>query len=123
MHSLCIVYASSMQNYARDTCRGSVIMRRNWFETAYVHVRPLTPHLHITHEPRMYQVHRGTKVLVHGTFAKHAFWMRFVRDNVSGVEYCTVFAHMRRRARYFSDSSVVVNDTCMVLRDSCIIRQ
>jgi hypothetical protein len=30
------------------------------------------------------------------------------------VEYCTVFARMRRRARYVSDSSVIVSDTCAV---------
>ena len=30
------------------------------------------------------------------------------------VKYCTVFARMRRRARYVSDSSVIVNDTCAV---------
>jgi len=30
------------------------------------------------------------------------------------VEYYTVFARMRRRARYVSDSSVIVNDTCAV---------
>ena len=71
-----VVYASSMRDYARDTRRPSVLMRRNWFETAHVHVRPLTPHVHITHEPRTYHVHsadiRGTKVLVRGTFTKRA---------------------------------------------------
>jgi len=46
--SACVVYASSMRDYARDTRRPSVLMRRNWFKTAYVHVRPLTPPLHIT---------------------------------------------------------------------------
>lgn len=55
--SACVVYASSMRDYARDTRRPSVLMRRNWFETAHVHVRPLTPHVHITHEPRTYHVH------------------------------------------------------------------
>jgi hypothetical protein len=30
------------------------------------------------------------------------------------VEYCTVFARMRRHAQYVSDSSVVVSDTCAV---------
>jgi len=59
-------------DYARDTRRLSVLMRRNLFETAHVHVRPLTPHLHITHEPCTYHVHRGTKVLERGTFAKRA---------------------------------------------------
>ena len=41
------------------------------------------------------------------------------------VEYCTVFARMRRRARYVSDSSVIVSDTCAVhawfMRDSSVI--
>jgi len=41
------------------------------------------------------------------------------------VEYCTVFARMRQRVRYFSDSSVIVNDTCVVhawfMRDSSVI--
>ena len=74
--SPCVVYASSMRDYARDTRRPSVLMRRNWFETAHVHVRPLTPHVHITYELRTYHVHstdiRGTKVLVRGTFTKRA---------------------------------------------------
>ena len=74
--SACVVYALSMRDYARDTRRPSVLMRRKWFETAHVHVRPLTPHVHITHEPRTYHVHstdiRGTKVLVRGTFTKRA---------------------------------------------------
>ena len=55
--SACVVFASSMRDYARDTRRPSVLMRRNWFETAHVHVPPLTPHVHITHEPRTYHVH------------------------------------------------------------------
>jgi len=68
--SACVVCASSKRDYVRDTRRPSVFMRRNWFEAAHVHARPLTPHFHITHEPRTYHVHRGTKVLVRGTFAK-----------------------------------------------------
>ena len=74
----------------------------------------------ITHEPRTYHVYRETKVLVRGTFAIHASDMRRML-----VEYCTVFARMRRRARYFSDSSVIVNYTCSVhawfMRDSSVI--
>jgi hypothetical protein len=108
-----VVYASSIRDYARDTRWPSVLMRLNWFETAHVHVHPLTPHVHITHEPRTYHVHstdmRRTKVLVRWTFAKRAcldalrqwFMLRMF------VEYCTVFARMRRRARYVSDSSVI----------------
>jgi hypothetical protein len=72
--SVSVVYASSMPDYARDTCRPSVLMHQNWFETAHVH--PLMPHVHITHEPCTYHVHstdmRRTKVLVCGTFAKRA---------------------------------------------------
>jgi len=30
------------------------------------------------------------------------------------MEYCTILPRVRRRARYFSDSSVIVNDTCAV---------
>ena len=74
--SACVVYASSMRDYARDTRRPSVLMRRNWFETAHVHVRPLTPHVHITHEPRTYHVHSTDNhlqnLLVRGMFAKCA---------------------------------------------------
>jgi hypothetical protein len=62
-----VVYASNMRDYAQDTRRPSVLMRRNWFETAHVHVRPLTPHVHITHEPRTYHVHSTDSC---GTFAK-----------------------------------------------------
>jgi hypothetical protein len=72
--SVCIVYESSMRDYARDMHWPSVLMRLNWFETAHFHVHPLTPHVHIMHEPRTYHVHstdmRRTKVLVRGTFAK-----------------------------------------------------
>ena len=118
--SACVVYASSMLDYARDTRQPSVVMRRNWFETAHAHIRPLTPHLHITHEPRTYHVYPGTKVLVRRTFAIHASGMRRML-----VKYCTVFARMRRRALYFIDSSVIVNDRCTVhasfMRDSSVI--
>jgi hypothetical protein len=73
---MCVVYASSMRDYVRDTRRPSVLMRRNWFETAHVHVRPLTPHVHITYEPRMYNVHSTDNhlqnLLVRWTFAKSA---------------------------------------------------
>ena len=71
--SACIVYASSMHDYAGDMRRLSVIMHQYWFETTHVQVRTcsLTPHLHIKHEPGTHHVHRGTKVLVRETFAKH----------------------------------------------------
>jgi len=55
--SACVVYASSRRDFARETRRPSVLMHQNWFKTAHVHVRPLTPHLHITHEQRTYPVH------------------------------------------------------------------
>jgi hypothetical protein len=111
--SACVDYASSMCDYAWDTRRPSVLMRRNWSETAQEHVRPLTPHVHITHEPRTYYVHSTDN---HGTFAKRACldalrqW--FMRRMF--VEYCIVFARMRPRARYVSDSSVIVSDMCAV---------
>jgi len=65
--SACVVYASSFRDYARDTRRPSVLMRRNWFETAHVHVRPLKPHLYITHERRTYHVINESR-----TFSKRA---------------------------------------------------
>jgi len=60
--SMCVIYESAcvlsrLREYARDTRRPSVLMRRNLFETAHVHVRPLTPQFHITHEQRRYHVH------------------------------------------------------------------
>ena len=55
--SACIVYASSMRDYVRDTRRSSVLMRRNWLESVHVHVRPLTPQFYITQEQRTYHVH------------------------------------------------------------------
>ena len=90
----CVVYASSMRDYVRDARQSSVLMRQNWFETAHVHVRPLTPHRHITHEQRTYHVH--------SIYAREA--CMFGRNpsviHASGVhrmfvEYYTVFAHMR----------------------------
>jgi len=57
----CVVYASSMRDYARDTRRPSVLVRRNCFETSHVHVRPMTTQLHITHEQRTYHVHAWNK--------------------------------------------------------------
>jgi len=55
--SACIVYASSMRDYVRDTRWSSVLMRRNWLETVHVHVCPLTPHLHNRNEQRTYHAH------------------------------------------------------------------
>ena len=46
--SACVVYASSMRNYVQDSCRPSVLMHWNWFETAHFHVCPLMPHLIIS---------------------------------------------------------------------------
>jgi len=130
--SACVVNASSMRDYARDTRRPSVLMRRNWFETAHVHVRPLTPHFYITHEPRAYHVYRGTKLLINTWNVREACVFGRAPSVIHAlcvrrmfVEYCTVFARMRRRARYFSDSSVTVHDTCAVhawfMRDSSVI--
>jgi len=120
--SACVVYALSMHDYGRDTGRLSVLMRLNRFETAHVHVRPLTPHLHITHEQRMYHVYstymRGTKVLVRGMCAKRAYldvlrdsWVGLVL-NVCGILHCiSLYASTCAICR---DSSVIVNDTCAV---------
>jgi hypothetical protein len=72
--SACVVYASSMRDYARDTRRPSVLMRRNWFETARITHKSRTDwvcasknwpvfrgvggrnHWRITHEPRTCQL-------------------------------------------------------------------
>jgi hypothetical protein len=90
------------------------------FETAHVHVRPLKPHVHITHEPRTYYVHSTDNHLQNWNVREACvFWRAPSVIHASGVhrmfvEYCTVFARMRRRARYVSDSSVIVSDTCAV---------
>ena len=111
--SACVVYVSSMRDYARDTRRPSVLMRQNWFKTAHAHVRLLKPHLYITHEQRTYHVHSidVCEACVFGRALSviHASGVRRVF-----VEYYTVFSRMRRRARYVSVSSVIVNDTCAV---------
>jgi len=111
-----------MRDYSRDTGRLSVIMRLNRFETAHVHFRPLTPHLHITHEQRLYHVYstdmRGTKVLVRGTFAKRAC-LDVLRDswvglalNIRGILHCICF--YASTCAICRDSSVIVNDMCAV---------
>jgi len=93
-----------MRDYARDTRRASVLVRRNCFETAHVHVRPLTPHLHITHEQRTYHVHarnesacawnvREACVFGRALSVRHAWGVRQMF-----VKYYTVFARMRRCA-------------------------
>ena len=115
----CVVYVSSMLDYARDTRRPSVLMRQNWFETAHVHTRS---HLHITHEPRTYNVSRLSRNESACTWNVRetcVFWRAPSVIHVLGVhemfvEYCAVFARMRRHARYFSDSSVIVNYMCAV---------
>ena len=96
----CIVYASSMRDYARDTRRPSVLMRRNWFETAHVHVRPTSTSAHWrpTFISRMNRAHitfiplTSTDSVIHASGVRRMF-----------VEYCTVFARIRRRARYVRD--------------------
>jgi hypothetical protein len=83
---------------------------------------PLTPHVHITHEPCTYHIHstdnHRTKVIASGTFAQRAC-LDALRQWIMRrmfVEYCTIFGRMRRCARYVSDSSVInfVTDTCAV---------
>jgi hypothetical protein len=118
--SACVVYVSSMRDYARETRRPSVLMRRNWFETAHVHVRPLTPLVHITHEPRTYRVHSTDNhlqnLLVRGTFAKRAsldaLLQWFLRRACVGYSwntapYLLVCVDVR-------DMSVIVSNTCAV---------
>jgi len=102
--SACVVYASSMRDIARNTRRPTVLMGRNWFETAHVHVRPLTPNLHITHEQRTYHVYftdvREACVFGRAPSVIYASGVR--RMFVEYYRY-TVFAHMRRPARYVRD--------------------
>jgi len=127
--SACVVNASSMRDYARDTRRPSVLMRRNRFETAHVHVRPLTPHLYITHEPRAYHVYCGTKLLIRGTFVKRAcldalrqWFMRCacVECSWNTAPYLLVCVDVR-------DISVIRQWLYMIrarfMRDLCVIRQ
>ena len=124
--SACVVYASSMHDYGRDTRRPSVLMRRNWFETAHVHVRPLTPHVHITHEPRTYHVHSTdihwqslTKLTNnwHITDGKrittHIHWRP---SNVRGI--------LHRICSYASTCAICqwfVSDCKLYVRGSCVI--
>jgi len=82
VRSLCVEYAwlyaghaSAVSAYASELVRSCAL-----------HVRPLTLHLHITHNQRTYHVH-----------STDIHWLLLTK---------------RRRARYISDSSVVVNDTC-----------
>ena len=82
--SACVVYASSMHDYARDTRRPSVLMRLNWIETAHVHVRPLTPHLHITHEQRTYHARKERKCMYVELSRSVLVWTRFVSDSWVG---------------------------------------
>ena len=53
--SACVVYASSVRDYASAISAYASELVRN-------HARPLTPHLHITHEPRTYHVHSTDNV-------------------------------------------------------------
>ena len=107
--SACVVHASSMRDYARDTHRPSVLMRRDWFDTA--HVRPLTPHLHITREQRTNHVHSTD---IHCVFGRAPSCVHASGVRRMFMEYYTVFARMCRRARCVSDSSVIVNHMCAV---------
>jgi len=105
--SACVVYASNMLDHARDTRRPPVLMRRNWFETAHVHVRPLTHHLRITHEQRTYHVY-STNVREACVFGRAPSVIHVSGVRRMFVEYYTVFARMRRRARYVSDCTCTV---------------
>jgi len=115
----CVVYASSMRDYARDTRRLSVLMRQNWFETAHVYLHPLTTHLRITFiaeqsactwNVREACVFGRAPSVIHASGVRRMF-----------VEYCTVFARCvdvrdisvirqllkKIRARFMRDSSVI----------------
>jgi len=118
--SACVVYASSTRDYARDTRRSTVLMRRNWFKTAHVHVPPLTPHLHITHEQRTYHVY-FTDVREACVFGRAPSVIYAPGVRRMFVEYYTVFVRMRRPARYVRDCKWYVRARFM--RDSCVIRQ
>ena len=105
-------FASSMRGYARDMCRPSVLMHRNWFETAHVPCTStdapssyyaLTAHVSRSSRNESACTWNVREACVFGRAPSviHASGVRRML-----VEYCTVFACMRQRARYFSDSSV-----------------
>jgi hypothetical protein len=118
--SACVVYASSMRDYARYMRRPSVLMRWNWFESAHVHVRPLTPHFHITHELRTYHVHSNDNHLQSVKCSRSVrVWTHSVSNScvgrasdVRGILHR--IACMRRCARYVSDSSVIVSEFMLI---------
>ena len=128
--SVCVIHESayvvitlSTRDYARDRRRPLVLMRRNWFETAHIHVRPLTPHFQITPEPRSYHVHRGTKALVRGNSRSMRVWTRSVIDscigrasNVHGIlHHITLYASTCTIFQWF------VSDCKWYVRDSCVV--
>jgi hypothetical protein len=121
--SACVVYASSMREYAWYKRRPSVLMSelvRNralprpstdaprsyhaWTARSF-HRHPLTItyKLACTWNVREACLFGRAPSVIHASGVRRTF-----------VECCTVFARMRRRARYVSDSSVIVSDTCAV---------
>jgi len=103
MHRVCVTM--------RRTCVG-----RQWVRvgTGHVHIRPLTPHLHITHEQHTFIPMTSTDVPEACMFGSASSVIHASGLLRMLVEYYTVFACMLRRLRYVSDSSVIVNETCMV---------
>jgi hypothetical protein len=124
--SACVVNPSSMRDYARDTRRPSVLMRRNWFETAHVHVRPLTPHVHIAHEPCMYHVHSTDNRLQNMERSRSVrVWTRSVSDSWIG-RAPDVRGILHRICSYASTCAICqwfVSDCKWYVRGSFVIRQ
>jgi len=105
-------------------CRPSVLMHRNWFETAHVPCTStdapssyyaLTAHVSRSSRNESACTWNVREACVFGRAPSviHASGVRRML-----VEYCTVFACMRQRARYFSDSSV---NCKWYVRGSCVI--
>jgi hypothetical protein len=99
--------------YARDTRWPSMLMRWNWFETTHVHIRPLTPHVHITHELPTYHVHSTDNHLQNMERSRSMrVWMRSVSDSCVGCSWNTAL-HLLVCVDV-RDISVIVSDTCAV---------
>jgi len=106
-----------MRDHARDTRRPSKLMRRNWFETAHVHVRPLTPHSLITHERRTYHVHSTD---IHWLSRNVSAWTWSVRGRASNFREI-----LHRICSYASMCAICqwfVSECKWYVRGSCVIR-
>jgi len=114
VRSLCVEYAWLCE----DTRRPSVLMHRNWLETTRVYFRPLTPHLHMTHEQRTYHVY-STDIHWRSRSVRSVSDLCVGRaSNVRGIFHR--ICSYGRRARYGSDSSVI---RARFMRGFCVIRQ